>query len=97
MFAIEFTPGAIDDLRQLRKYDQQRISSAVETQLAYQPDNESRNRKRLRPNPIADWELRVGVHRVFYDVDAVGQRVSIAAIGHKRGNRLFIRGKDHQL
>ena len=50
MFAIEFTPGAIDDLRQLRKYDQQRISSAVETQLAHQPDNESRNRKRLRPS-----------------------------------------------
>jgi mRNA-degrading endonuclease RelE of RelBE toxin-antitoxin system len=97
MFAIKFTPEAADDLRQLRKYNQQRIISAVETQLAYQPDSESRNRKRLRPNPIADWELRVGIHRVFYDVDAAGRLVIIIAIGYKQGNRLILRGKDHQL
>lgn len=27
---------------------------------------EARNRKLLRENPLADWELRVGNHRVFY-------------------------------
>lgn len=97
MFQIRFTPEAADDLRQFRRYDQQRIVSAIETQLAYQPDSESRNRKHLRPNQIAEWEPRVGVFRVFYDIDQTGRVVSIVAVGYKRGNRLILRGEDHQL
>jgi mRNA-degrading endonuclease RelE of RelBE toxin-antitoxin system len=60
MFQIEFTPDAIEDLSGFRKYDQQRIVSAIETHLTHQPDQVSRNRKRLRPNQLAEWELRVG-------------------------------------
>ena len=37
MFRIVFTPEAIDDLRQFRKYDQQHVVAAIETQLLHQP------------------------------------------------------------
>lgn len=67
--------------------------AAIETQLSLEPLIETRNRKRLRPNPIAPWELRVRSKRVFYEVDQAGV-VTILAIGTKRGNRLYIEGEE---
>jgi mRNA-degrading endonuclease RelE of RelBE toxin-antitoxin system len=72
------------------------IIAAVETQLAREPLVETRNRKRLRPNPIAPWELRVRDMRVFYEVDEPGV-VTVLAIGTKRGNRLYIEGEEIEL
>ena len=54
MFRIVFTPEALEDLRQLRKYDQQHIVTAIEAQLLHQPHHETRHRKRLRPNRLAE-------------------------------------------
>ena len=49
----------------------------------------------MRANPLDPWELRVGALRVFYEVDASeSDLVNILAIGIKRGNRLFIAGKE---
>ena len=53
---------------------------------------ETRNRKPLRPNEIANWELRLGKFRVFYNVEEEVLIVSIEAIGFKVGNLLFVRG-----
>jgi mRNA-degrading endonuclease RelE of RelBE toxin-antitoxin system len=75
MFGIEFTPEALDDLRLLRKGDQQRIIAGIESELPHQADQETRNRKRLRPNAPAEWELRIGSFRVFYDMDEENQMV----------------------
>jgi mRNA-degrading endonuclease RelE of RelBE toxin-antitoxin system len=97
MFRIVFTPEALDDLRQFRKYDQQHIVAAIETQLLYQPAHETRHRKRLRPNALAEWELRVQTFRVFYDVDVTQSVVKIAAVGYKEGNTLFIHGEEYEL
>lgn len=97
MFQIQFTPEAIDDLRTLRKYDQQEVFVAVENQLPHQATYESRNRKRLRPNQLAEWELRVGDFRVFYDVDIENAVVKIEAVGHKQGSKLFVHGEEYQL
>ena len=72
------------------------IVAGVETQLAHEPLVETRNRKRLRPNPIAPWELRVREMRVFYEVDEPGV-VTVLAIGMKRGNRLYIEGEEVEL
>ena len=83
------TPGVPS--RQTR-YD----CSWVETQLAREPLVETRNRKRLRPNPIAPWELRVRDMRVFYEVDEPGV-VTVFAIGTKRSNRLYIEGEEIEL
>ena len=97
MFQLEFTPEAVEDLRSLRKYDQQQIIDGVEIQLSEQPDVQSRNRKRLRPNQLAEWEVRIGDFRVFYDVDAESAVVKIEAIGYKEGSKLFVHGEEYEL
>ncbi len=66
----------------------------VPRQLAYQPTVETRNRKRMRPNPLAPFELRVGTLRVDYEFsEGPDPTVLIRAIGTKRGNRVRI-GKE---
>jgi mRNA-degrading endonuclease RelE of RelBE toxin-antitoxin system len=97
MFQIEITGNALDDLRFLRKVSQTQIMDAIEQQLRTEPVVETRNRKRLRPNPVAEWELRVDEHRVFYDIDPASQRVVIKAVGSKIHNQLFIRGREFEL
>ena len=71
--------------------------STTYQQLVSEPLAQTRNRKPLRPNDLAAWEMRVGSHRVFYDVDEEGTKVTIKAVGLKEHNKLFIRGKEYQL
>jgi mRNA-degrading endonuclease RelE of RelBE toxin-antitoxin system len=97
MFQISFTPSALEDLRWLRKYDQQQITSAINGQLPHEADQETRNRKRLQPNSLAEWELRTGRFRIFYDIDPSAREVLIVAIGYKQGSKLFVRGREHTL
>ncbi len=64
----------------------------------HEPLTETRNRKPLRPNPVAPWELRVGDLRVFYEVAADEPNVvRVLAVGRKRGNTLLIAGKEIEL
>jgi mRNA-degrading endonuclease RelE of RelBE toxin-antitoxin system len=97
MFVIQFTLEAVDDLRELRKYEAQRIVDEIEMQLTFEPTAVTRNRKQLRSNQLAEWELRVGEFRVFYDVVFVDTAVKVVAIGRKIGNRLLIHGKEYRL
>lgn len=97
MYEIEFQPNALNDLTSLRKFEQQQVLSSIETQLSRQPTVETRNRKRLRPNKTAEWELRIGQLRVFYNADAPQLIVRIEAVGLKVGNLLFIRGEKREL
>jgi hypothetical protein len=63
----------------------------VEKQLLFSPDRESKNRKPMRPNPIAPWELRIGPLRVYYDmVEEPEPVVYIRAIGIKDRNKIRI-------
>ena len=71
------------------------VLNVIKVQLQYEPLRETQNRKQLRPNPLAPWELRVGALRVFYEVDArEPDLVNVLAIGIKRGNRLIVAGKE---
>lgn len=63
MFRIEFTPEAAADLRSFRRYDQEQIVGGIETQLPHQAAEPSRNRKRLRPNRLAEWASVHGAGR----------------------------------
>ena len=88
-FEIRFSEGVKDDVRQLRAYDRQMILEAIETQLMHTPNATTKNRKLLHNlippfdaiPPI--WQLRVGVFRVFYDVDEREHRVYVRAIRTK--------------
>ncbi|MGH8565605.1 MAG: type II toxin-antitoxin system RelE family toxin [Gammaproteobacteria bacterium] len=68
----------------------------IREQLAHQPNAETKNRKSLRENPIASWELRVGKHRIFYEVDETVRTVGIVCVGHKKHNVLWVRGKRYR-
>lgn len=66
----------------------------VERQLAHQPTEQTRKRKRMRANPLAPWELRIGDIRVYYDVQASPVRmVLIRAVGVKEHGQLRLAGK----
>lgn len=97
MYEIEFTPEALEDLKSLKKFEQKEVIEGIESQLRYEPTVETRNRKKLRPNEVAERELRIGKFRVFYNVDEGVRIVSIEAVGFKIGNLLFIRGKKREL
>ena len=67
---------------------------AVERQLRHQPTLETRNRRPMRPNPVAPWELRIGNLRVYYDVTEEPEFVvHILAVGLKQRNQVRI-GKE---
>lgn len=84
-------------MKLFKKYEQQSIFDQVDEQLLYEPTLETRSRKKLRPNSVAEYELRIGKFRVFYDVDEPVKIVKIEAIGYKEGSRLFIHGKEYEL
>ena len=97
MFEIEFTPEAIEDLRSLKRVERKQILAELESQLSYEPAIETQNRKRLRPNKLAEWELRAERFRVFFDIEEDNRLIKVVAVGYKRGSRLFIRGEEYML
>ena len=65
--------------------------------MLHEPLVETRHRKPLRPNDLSAWELRVGNFRVFYDVNEEKKVVLIKAVGYKKHNMLYIRGRRFEL
>ena len=64
----------------------------------HEPLKETRNRKPLRPNPVAPWELRVGELRVFYEVsEGPPALVQVLAVGIKVRETLLIGGQEIKL
>ena len=96
-FRILFAPDAQDQIKDLPARDRAIIADAVDEQLAHQPNVPTKNRKPLRPNNLATWELRIGNFRVYYDLDAPGHASRIIALGIKDRNRVFIDGKEYGL
>ena len=96
-YRIEITEEAKVDLSHYTAFERKLIVSPIREQLSEQPKVETKNRKPLRDNPIATWELRIGKYRVFYEVDEARLTVVIVSVGHKDHNVLVIRGKEVQL
>ena len=97
MYAIEFSREAMEDLKWFRKIEQNIILDAIEDSLRHQATVETRNRGQLRPNQTAEWKLRIGDFRVYYDAAKIDRTVSIVAIGLKVGNRVYFRGQQRTL
>jgi mRNA-degrading endonuclease RelE of RelBE toxin-antitoxin system len=90
-FQIEYSPEAEDHLRALTVRQQRIVLDAVDEQLSHEPAVETRNRKQMRPNPLAPWELRVGKLRVYCDVDdEQAFTVFVRAVGIKERNQVAI-------
>ena len=93
-YDIEYSPEAGEHLQRLFARQQKIVVDAVDRQLINQPTLETKNRKPMRPNPVAPWELRIGSLRVYYEVEEQPTpKVTILAVGVKERNRVRI-GKD---
>jgi mRNA-degrading endonuclease RelE of RelBE toxin-antitoxin system len=90
-FRIEYSPEAEEHLRSLTVRQQRVVLDTVDRELMFQPTAETRNRKPMRPNPVAPWELRIGVLRVYYDVEEEpASVVYVRAVGVKQRNQVRI-------
>ena len=68
------------------------MEAAILSRLVHQPTAPTRAIKRLRPNPLADFELRAGDLRVLYNVK--DDEVIILIVGRKVGNKLIVEGEE---
>ena len=77
-YRIEVTEEAKVDLSHYTVFERKLVVSEIRKQLTNEPLVETKNRKLLRENPIAAWELRIGDYRVFYEVNEPAQLVSVS-------------------
>ena len=96
-YHIIWYPDTREHLRHLTARQRSIVFDSVDEQLVNEPTAETRNRKEMRPNALASWELRIGDLRVYYDVTEAPQTVTVVAVGIKRVNRVFIGGEERQL
>jgi mRNA-degrading endonuclease RelE of RelBE toxin-antitoxin system len=97
-YTVEYSPDTFEHLRALTARQRAIVLAEAEIQLSHQPTVETRNRKLMRPNPLAPWELRLGDLRIYYDVEVAPEpKVLIRAIGIKERERVRIGGKEFRL
>ena len=95
-YEVKFVRSADGDVASYAAHERRLILDGIGRHLEVDADVETRRRKRLRPNPLAPWELRMGPYRVFYEIrdDSI---VRVLAVGHKDHNDLYIRGRKVEL
>lgn len=91
-FQITITAEAEEQLRALDVRDQRILEAAILARLSDQPTTPTRAIKRLRPNPLAEFELRAGELRALYNVE--GSEVVLLVVGRKVGNKLIVKGEE---
>lgn len=98
-FEIILSPEAIDHLAELSAHHRRTLLDAIDIHLINEPTTITRQRKPLRPNPLASWELRVDQFRVYYQVESTTetQIVYVVAVGKKIRNRVMIGGTEVEL
>ena len=94
-WTITLKESVIEDLRWFGRKDGRILLDEAVARLKANPLEESRSMKTLRPNPVAQRELRLfGKFRVLFNVDREEEDVTIILVGEKRGNALFVRGQE---
>ena len=91
-FKITITADADRQFRSLPVRDQRILEAAILSRLEHQPATPTKAIKRLRPNPLAEFELRAGDLRVLYDVEE--DEVILLLVGRKVRNRLIVAGEE---
>src|SRR5262245_8965098 len=90
-FKIAITEDADRQLRSLPARDRRILEVAIRSRLKHQPTTVSKL-KRLRANPLVEFELRAGNLRALYNVE--GNEVLILIVGRKVGNKLVVEGEE---
>ena len=86
--------SVIADLRALGRTEGRAVLKEALALLAADPLAETRKLKTLRPNPVAQRELRLsGRYRLLFTVDPGQREVTIVLAGEKRGDALIVQGK----
>lgn len=94
LYRITYKPIAKAHIADLSAEERRLLRDAIPVQLTYQPDQVTTNRKRLEPNPVAGWALRVRHLRLYFDVEPDQHVVTVNAVGIKVRERVFIGGRD---
>ena len=91
-FSITITEDAEKQLQSLPVREQRILEAAILARLEHEPTTPTKAIKRLRPNPLAEFELRAGDLRALYNVE--GDEVVVLIVGRKVGNRLIVEGEE---
>ncbi len=91
-FKITITEDADRQFRSLPARDQRIREAAILSRLEHQPTRLTKAVKRLRPNPLAEFELRAGGLRALYNVE--GDEGVILIVGRKVGSTLIVEGEE---
>lgn len=94
-WTVTLRESVLDDLRWFGRKDGRLLLRQAKERLAIDPTAETRQLKSLRPNPVAQRELRLfGKYRVLFDVEPEAEVVTIILVGEKRGNTLLVQGEE---
>lgn len=98
-YSILYAPIVREHLKTIENKYYSLIRNEIISQLSFEPEVETRNRKPLKRLVIfgAKWELCCGSDnrfRVFYKTVQRDRQVEILAVGENIGNRLLIGGKE---
>ncbi len=80
-------------MRALPARERRALVDTILAKLTDRPTTPTKAVKRLRRNPIAEFELRVGDLRVLYNVE--GEIVHLVVVGRKVGNKLIVDGEEY--
>ena len=89
VYEIRFAAAVVRDLNALRAADRRMIMDRIQRRLRHEPTRRTKHVKQLRKlvppfehvPPI--WQLRIGDHRAFYDVDEAKRFVFVRAVRRK--------------
>jgi len=93
-YAVTYSPETVEHMEALTARQRTSVLDGIDEQLRHQSTVETKNRKPMRANVLAPWELRIGELRVYYEVqEAPEPEVLIRAIGVKERNQVRFANK----
>jgi len=94
-WTVEVKEAAVEHLQWFGKKTGRKLLETALEFLERDPLAETKNMKTLRPNPVAQRELRLfGKYRVLFSVDEEDPLVTVILVGEKRGNQLLVLGEE---
>jgi len=92
---VQVKEMAVQHLRAFGKKTGRKVLEKALEHLERDPLAETKSLKTLRPNPVAQRELRLfGKYRVLFSVNEEDQTATIILVGEKVGNRLLVLGQE---